>query len=522
MPRSLHPVQVVMLLTACAGCASTSDGRLTEFSRVASRDNGSTRRAEPLTRTTTIAPRHPLKSIFKRGPRTERFDPGGADVAERSGGSTADRDRMAAESTLITDLIESELRDATPAERDELRRELSGLDADLVRQILRIRRRSLDAQPKLAAKNSIRATKSTAGDSRTSAATRPNVDAELSPPPGKHTPPRLGMPTLAGLGIANPFSLTRSRNSDGHTPPPSNDSDDAEATNSGVVITSATDAGGLPVQQTGFTPPVPATTEIAVRRGDDSTPTTEPPSAASASWKDSLSKLVAQAEVEVQRLPPGASEIERQAYLDGHVQLRLLYLIAGQPQQALQAIPGIDPAEQEYWQQLMWGIATSLDSQTNPAAADRATHTIAQLAAAIQRLRQQAHLEIGNATFCHKISGFGNYERFAADRFSPGQPVLVYAELANFRSDITPEGLSRTQIGSTIEIVRPGEAEEVVDVIQFPVTEDLCRNQRRDYFHSYEITLPQRLTSGQHVLRLTVEDQLSKKKAVTTLNFEVQ
>jgi hypothetical protein len=56
----------------------------------------------------------------------------------------------------------------------------------------------------------------------------------------------------------------------------------------------------------------------------------------------------------------------------------------------------------------------------------------------------------------------------------------------------------------------------------FPPTTDLCQNQRRDYFHSYEFTVPQRIAIGPHVMKLTVEDQLSQKLATYTLNFTVK
>lgn len=527
MLRLPHLALLVMSIAACIGCATTGVEPFADVSPVASREESATS-GQPLSRSTTIAPSHPFKTLLARPSRKSQHSTATVDVAASTVRQNADADRKAAESALTSELIDFELRDAPAAEREELRRELSGLDFDLVRQILRIRRRSLEAQPKQVAQSRSRITKPIPSDTRPTASARTDAEPAASPPVGKHTPPKLGMPTLSGLGIANPFSLTRSKATEGHTPPSAKGGENPAMPDSGVVITAATDAGGSAIQRANFTPPATPGAESANNVGDASAAAVDPSGAAPAgaaatpSWKTSLQNLVALAEVEVQQLQPGTSDIERQKYIDGHVHLRLLYLMSGRPQRALQAIPGLEPAEQEFWQQLLWGIATSLDSQTHPAPADRATHTISQLAAAIQRLQQQAHLEIGNVSFCHKISSFGNYERFAQDEFSPGQPVLIYAEVANFRSEVTPEGLSRTQLSSTIEIVRPGDKEEVLEQIPFPVTEDLCRNQRRDYFHSYEITLPQRLTTGPHVLRLTVEDQLSKKKATTTLNFAVK
>jgi hypothetical protein len=421
---------------------------------------------------------------------------------------------------LTEELIESELRDAPVDERNGLRRELWGLDSDLVRQILRLRRRGLDEQQRQVAQSRSRQTK-------------PIIEPGDPPVANRHTPPKLTMPTLSGLGITNPFSLTRPKVGEGHTPPTVDVRDGRSTAGSEVSPASADDLGGNAVQRANFTPPVTPPTggeqppgEPATAVIDPSEPTITPASAsataANGTWKSTLENLITLAESEVSQLKLGPSDTDRQTYVEGHVSLRLLYLMVGRPQQVLQVIPGLEPVEQEFWQQMLWGIAGYLDSQAHPAAADRATHTISQLATAIQRLQQQANLELRNVTLCHKISGFGNYERFAKDEFSPGQPVLIYAEVANFRSEVTPEGLSRTLLISTVEIVKPGETEEVLEKIPFPVTEDFCRSQRRDYFHSYEITLPKRLTSGPHVLRLTVEDQFSKKSSTTTLNFAVK
>ncbi|MBI5758555.1 MAG: hypothetical protein HZA46_08565 [Planctomycetales bacterium] len=516
-PRS--PLLLVICFATCSGCASTGENRFVSVSPVAAGDKRP-QISDLLRGRTTISPSRPSKAATERtSDRVDEKSGSGGVVTRlrRPGGATPSR---SSESDVTEELIESELRDAPVDERDGLRRELWGLDSDLVRQILRIRRRGLDEQQRQVAQSRNRQTK-------------PIIEPGDPPVVSRHTPPKLTMPTLSGLGITNPFSLTRPKVLEGHTPPAVDVRDGRSTAGSEVATASAADSDENAIQRANFTPPVTPPAGSEMRNGeaspaatDPSEPTITPASvsapAANATWKSTLEKLITVAEVEVSQLKLGPSDIERQCYSEGHVYLRLLYLMAGRPQQALQVIPGLEPVEQEFWQQMLWGIAGYFDSQAHPAAADRATHTISQLATAIQRLQQQANLELRNVTLCHKISGFGNYERFAKDEFSPGQPVLIYAEIANFRSEVTPEGLSRTLLISTVEIVKPGETEEVLEKIPFPVTEDLCRSQRRDYFHSYEITLPKRLTSGPHVLRLTVEDQFSKKSSTTTLNFAVK
>jgi hypothetical protein len=238
--------------------------------------------------------------------------------------------------------------------------------------------------------------------------------------------------------------------------------------------------------------------------------------------REELQRLISVAEAGIARTPAGTTPEQKLHYVRTHVHLRMLYLLAGQQERALESIPGIDAADQEFWQQLFWGVANYFDDRAMPNANDRATQAIAQLRSAIQRLQENAKLEISNVNFCHKISSFGSYERFPRDEFSPAQPVLVYAEVTNFKSEPSADGQFRTILRSTIEIFRAGANGELVERFEFPATEDLCRNYRRDYFHSYEFSMPQRISLGPHVLKLTVEDQLSQKVASYTLNFTVK
>lgn len=235
-----------------------------------------------------------------------------------------------------------------------------------------------------------------------------------------------------------------------------------------------------------------------------------------------LDRLITQTTLDAASLTPGDNELSRQLYLRKHVQLRLLNLIVGQMDRALQPVPGIDPADQEFWQQMLWGMANYFDIQGMPDSSDRATQTIAQLRSASVRLQEKARLELHNVAFCYKISGFGNYQRFKRDEFTPGQPVLLYAEIGNFKSELIADGQFRTLLKSTLEIVEGGPAGRVVETLPLPPSEDRCRNQRRDYYHSYEFSIPQGCEPGPHMLRLRVEDQLGKKFTMTTLNFMVQ
>jgi hypothetical protein len=238
--------------------------------------------------------------------------------------------------------------------------------------------------------------------------------------------------------------------------------------------------------------------------------------------REQLARLISATESEALALQPGETEAEKQVYVEKQVHLRMLYLMSGQQERALQAIPGLDPADQEFWQQTFWGLTNYFDSASIPSSSDRAAQTVTQMTNAVLRLQERANLELRNVSFCHRISSFGNYEKYPREEFSPGQEVLLYAEVANIHSEPIPDGKFRTSLKSTLEIYRHGPQGEMIERIDLPETVDICRTHRRDYFHSYQFTIPTKLSLGPHVLKLSVEDQISRRVATYTLNFLVK
>lgn len=251
-------------------------------------------------------------------------------------------------------------------------------------------------------------------------------------------------------------------------------------------------------------------------------PTINPAELANYSAADQLGQLISVAEAEISQLQTGSTPEEKQNFIERHVYLRMLYLMAGQHERALEAIPGIDPADQEFWQQTFWAVANYFDREAIPDQADRATQTVAQLRQATARLQENANLKLKNVAFCHKIKSFGSYERFERDEYTPGRPVLVYSEIENFTSELTADGMYRTLLKSKVQIFKAGSNGDLVAEIPFDTTEDLCRNVRKDYFHSYKFEIPRNISLGPHVMKLTVEDEISQKVATYTQNFTVR
>ena len=106
-------------------------------------------------------------------------------------------------------------------------------------------------------------------------------------------------------------------------------------------------------------------------------------------------------------------------------------------------------------------------------------------------------------------------------RLRPRRPATLKSKPATLPQKPN-DTLYRTQLKSSVEIHRLGPGGELVERFDFEPTEDYCHNHRRDYFHSYEFTIPQRISLGPHVMTLTVEDQQSRKVATYRLNFMVK
>ena len=227
-------------------------------------------------------------------------------------------------------------------------------------------------------------------------------------------------------------------------------------------------------------------------------------------------------EAEASRPPQDDSPAERQAHIQRQVYLRMLYLMAAEPEKAQLPISAADAVDQEFWTSMFWGMSNYFDDEQTSDPGIRAAQTIAQLNAAARQLQSIADMELRSVGFCNRIDGWGLYERFDRDEFEPGQAVLLYGELRNFSTESTPAGMYRTLLNSSIEIVKTGQEDTVLERNDRGDTEDLCRGLRTDFYNSYRIDIPAHLTPGSYQLRLTIEDQLSGRFATQTLGFTIR
>ena len=174
---------------------------------------------------------------------------------------------------------------------------------------------------------------------------------------------------------------------------------------------------------------------------------------------------------------------------------------------------------QEFWSQELYGLATWLDSQRVSDPSRRAGQSKPPLAAAVHRLEELAPLVVLNLAFITEVQSYGIYKPFGKSEFTPGQELLLYAEVENFRSEDTPKGFHTVLQGSYQVFDSRGQR---VAGQELNTVEEYCRNPRRDFFLAYRLSLPKRIYAGKHTLQLSLVDQKSQKIGQATIEFSVK
>jgi hypothetical protein len=232
-----------------------------------------------------------------------------------------------------------------------------------------------------------------------------------------------------------------------------------------------------------------------------------------ANWRQQLSATIGELERETQNHPQAADALDNQVYL------RLLDVVVGRTDDALRPIPGLSPGEQDYWSKQLFALSTYLDRQRISDPARRASEASLQLSKAMASLGEQGSLLVRNLTFCTEVRSYGVLNRFETSEFKPGQSLLLYAEIENFKSEQTAQGF-HTCLDASYQILDSRGQRVARDDLR--LTEEDCQNHRRDFFVSYLIVLPKTIYEGAYTLELTMEDKLARKIGQSRIEFTVK
>jgi hypothetical protein len=251
--------------------------------------------------------------------------------------------------------------------------------------------------------------------------------------------------------------------------------------------------------------------DFAISQRDEQLSSTAP--VADTDWQQLMKQAAENLDRRVVDSPATTAEVHQ------HVSLRMLRLLAGDTEKALEPIPHISPAEQDFWSRQLFALATYLDHHSQPDDKRRAAASVTHLDEAVSQLRDLGSLSLRNLAFARKVYGYGAIETFDSDLFSPGQQVSLYVEVENYHSHSTEKGFC-TLLGSTYEILN--DQGQRVAGSEFPDVDDCCRSRRRDFHIQYGLSLPEKLPPGRYRLQLVVKDRQSDKRGHATVEFEIR
>lgn len=127
-------------------------------------------------------------------------------------------------------------------------------------------------------------------------------------------------------------------------------------------------------------------------------------------------------------------------------------------------------------------------------------------------------LAVRTACFASAVRGWGDVVRFPADRFRPGQDVIVYVELENLSAGVSPAGQT-TCIDAALRLVN--DEGRPLHAWNFDPIAETRPAPRRDYFARYVLRLPDAVPGGACRVEIEVTDTLAASTATAVLPLEI-
>lgn len=201
------------------------------------------------------------------------------------------------------------------------------------------------------------------------------------------------------------------------------------------------------------------------------------------------------------------------------IQLRLLHLALANREKTLDPIPSLSPSLQDFWSQTLFGILLLEDTHLHSDRQLRLMEARRHLENGIRRLGEECPLEVTGLAFVTSVQSWGVYDAFEQYEFSPGQKVLLYAEVENLASESTAKGY-RTAWRSSYQIL--DATGKQIAQYEYPTNEEFCRRPRRDFFIGCELSFPKDAPPGRYTLRLTVVDMIKQRVGQGTVDFTIR
>ncbi|HZT80580.1 MAG TPA: hypothetical protein VFA26_10170 [Gemmataceae bacterium] len=185
-------------------------------------------------------------------------------------------------------------------------------------------------------------------------------------------------------------------------------------------------------------------------------------------------------------------------------------LLEKRPAEAVEALKGYDPANQEVLLGVLPWLVRLTETNLDRASPQESAALLEQLDRLEERLRERSPLAIDKMCLCREVKRFGDYQPLPEGHAFQagvgggwGEPVCLYVELRNFSS--RPHGpLYETRLAGRVDL--RDEKGQRVWVYDFPVEVDRSRTPRRDRFVRFEFQVPPKVPPGRYSLHLEIRD----------------
>ena len=256
-----------------------------------------------------------------------------------------------------------------------------------------------------------------------------------------------------------------------------------------------------------------STNEISQASGQVPTPLPMVASIDSLSEADLFDALLGR----LQTAPENETEADRHRRM---IMARHLMVLAGEPDRAVDDLAGLTAEEQDYLRHQLTGLWNIVDPKGHPVVSRRMTKALPSIRQAAQHLAEAADsLDVRSLEFCTEIEAYGQIKPFPNREFQPGQQVILYCEIENFRAE-TVDGRYQTALQGSYDIIDASGSRIASQTL--PEDRQTANHYLRDYFIAYQMFLPDDIAAGRYRLRLTMEDLNGKKYGQSEIPFEIK
>lgn len=240
-------------------------------------------------------------------------------------------------------------------------------------------------------------------------------------------------------------------------------------------------------------------------------------------WRPAIQQAIRSIEQSVSQ----ATEPQEKQNLE--IYLRLLQLIAHDPDEAVRNIESLPKHRQNFWREQLFALSQIIQAPESDQEmmfvnhSRQATKALAHLQNAIEALKNEATLQIRQVQFCQEIRSFGDYDLARSTLVASGDPMLIYCEVFNYSAQrLNDSNGDHFQTSLVPSYMILDSQQQVVSQKEFPAVRDRCRSRRQDFYLVLQVEVPD-LQPGKYYLQVNVEDVAAGKIApAAPLTFQVR